>query len=78
MIKAEDAKALYNQNWAIKDPTLEELSKYLEDGARLGRYEFVATFDSTAARNEARAALVDAGWDVSKYNGDSDTIEISW
>lgn len=77
MIKADDAKALYENGWAAQDPTLEELSKYLEEGAKLGRYEFVVFYDSISARDEARAALYNAGWNVDSYNG-GDGLEISW
>ena len=77
MIKAEDAKKIYEDSWAIENPTLEELSKYIEDGARLGRYTFVAFYDSIAERDEAESALVEAGWSVSRYNG-GDGLEIEW
>jgi len=77
MITAEAAKALYEDGWAIDDPTLEELSKYIEDGVKLGRYTFVAFYDSNKARDEAEEALAAAGWNVSRYNG-GDGLEIEW
>lgn len=77
MFKAKDAQKLYETGWSLQNPTVEELSKYLEDGAKLGRYEFVVFYDNVSEREEMWNILEEAGWSVNPYNG-GDGLEITW
>lgn len=78
MITHAQATTIYNDNAFLNFTSMDEVWDRIRNAATYGAYSVQIVFDSFEDKNEVWKTLHEQGFQVERYNGEDDILDVSW